>query len=241
MTDKTVNNYAKLIGNNFNAFKKLTNIVNFDDSNIELNTSITNVIDENIILIDKVNEIKPGYYDEEAIIQLKDDRKDILTNEETIVVPVVDKLTVSLELTMEYRLSIERSAEDVEFRYSNIPGLSVLGNNEFLNLLLINDEIDLIENPSSISSTLIKSTYERLETTLRQSKESKFIDFERKEDKLDITFKLYKLHPYFEPCHNISISLQINETDSVLLKENLNKIKDKILTIALLLRNLRTY
>lgn len=241
MTDSLVYNYSKCINNNFYSLKKLTNIVNCDNSIIELNNSITIIIDEIIKLIDKVNNLKPGYYKEEEFLKLKDNRKKIMTNEEIIIVSILNKLKLNLKTIIEHRLNVKKLTKNIECRYSNIPGLSIFGNNEFLNLLILNDEVNLIENLECITTSLIIDTYNRLINHLNILKESCIINYEEKGNELKITFKLYKLHPYFNKCHNILISLKIDENDSLLLKKNLNKIKEKILTIALLLKNLKTF
>ena len=241
MTDSLVNNYSKIVENNFSVFKRLTNILYFDDSNIELNNSIITIIDESIILIDEVNSNQPGFYDENSLIELKNDRAIVLNSEGIINVPIVERMTISQNQVITNKIIIKRTEEDIKFRYSNIPGLSLFGKDEFLNLLLLNDEINMIENPENISDTKITDTYERLKNNLNILKESATINFEEKENEFKITFKLYKLHPYFNECHNITICLVKIENDLVELKENLNKIKEKVLTISLLIKNLKTF
>lgn len=224
------------IKSGLNNFRKINDLLLFDNDNEDLNEALKDVINEVLVEIEVVNVVQPGYYSQESIEQFKSYNAEV-EDEETKKLNY-DKIKV-LYVSMDAAVTSSNSNLNSNERNIFNKIITALGDN----FTGFNDFYLEIKNLLSQVSedTDINSYYTKLKNILKDLYQKGYISYCLNTKKIILKFKLYRFSPKLIYSAPIKICLDISTQNVNNLYANLEKILNKIFTIVKLINNFNAY
>ena len=222
-------------------FKKINDLLLFDNNNIDLNETLKVVIKKVLDEIIVVNVLQPGYYSETSIEQFQNYYANVENPESnTLNYDIIKVLSVAMENTV-YNTVNNTITNTLTSNEANIINeiKTILGDNfkkfnEFyLEIKMLSVQLNKDEN--------IDTYYTKLNIILKELYQKGYLSYCYNSKKLIIKFKLYRFSMKLANSPYIKICLDIQNKNIKNLYEQVKVILNKIFTFVKLIKNFNSY